>query len=400
MKILLVIIDGLSDEPIPQLGNKTPLEAAKTPNLDWLAKEGICGLVEPFLYQSIIPTSEDTHFALFGYNPKIYRIRRGLVTALGCGIKIKKGDITLRGNFANIDENLNVISRRVRGVKDAQLLIKKLNGLTIEGVKILIKDAIDSRLAIVLRGENLSSQISDGDLFYLKLEKKAAKISPLKKNPQSIKTAKILNKFLERAHFILREHPLNKKRERLGLLPVNYILTRGASGFKKIPSFQEKYKFKSCFIAGGVLYKGIAKILGMKEIKVKGATGTANTNLKGKISAIKKGLKNYDFIFLHIKATDTFSHLGDFLGKKEFIEKIDKKLKPLLGLKNTLIVVTADHSTCSLLKRHCLEPIPILIFGNGKDGINKFSEKNCGKGKLGKIKQIDLMSRILSSTCF
>ncbi|MFQ6084263.1 MAG: phosphoglycerate mutase, partial [Candidatus Aminicenantia bacterium] len=106
-------------------------------------------------------------------------------------------------------------------------------------------------------------------------------------------------------------------------------------------------------------------------------------------------VKKYDFIFCHIKGTDILSEDGNFLGKKKFIEKIDKNIKPLLQLKNTLIVVTADHSTCSLLKRHCKTPIPILIYGAGRDSVKEFSEKACKKGKLGKIKQTLLMSKIL-----
>jgi len=139
----------------------------------------------------------------------------------------------------------------------------------------------------------------------------------------------------------------------------------------------------------------------MNLIKVKGANGLPNTNLKGKVLATKKALKNYGFIFLHIKATDSLAEDGNFRGKKEFIEKIDRNLKILIGrregcsLKNTLIVVTADHSTCCSLKRHCSEPVPILIFGEGKDSVKEFSEKTCKKGKLGKIKQINLMKVIL-----
>jgi 2,3-bisphosphoglycerate-independent phosphoglycerate mutase len=381
------------------------LEAAFTPNLDFLAKNGICGLIKPYLYNTLIPTSEDTHFAQFGYDLKIYQIRRGLPTVLGCKMKIKKGEVALRGNLANVDENLNINIRRVVGVKNVQLLIKDLNGIKIDNIKFLVKDAIDSRLGIIMRGKGLSYQISDSDPFYTKLEKKVAKVLPLKKDKKAIKTAKILNQFLEKAHNILKNHPLNKKREKEGLIPANYVITRGASFLKKVPSFEKKYKLKAAFVAGGVLYKGIAKILGMKEIKIKGATGLFNTNLKGKILAVKKNLKKYDFIFCHIKATDTFSHLGDFQAKKEFIEKIDKNLKPILNLKNTLIVVTADHSTCSLLKRHCNEPIPILIYGKEKDKVEKFSEKACQRGKLEVIDQLNLMPKILKianrfySTC-
>jgi 2,3-bisphosphoglycerate-independent phosphoglycerate mutase len=132
----------------------------------------------------------------------------------------------------------------------------------------------------------------------------------------------------------------------------------------------------------------------MEEIKVEGADGTIKTNLKGKFLAVKKAIKDYDFIFLHIKACDNLAEDGKFLEKKEFIEKIDQNLEPILNLKDVLIVITGDHSTCSLKKSHCILPNPILIYGAKKDGCEKFSERECKKGKLGILKQVDLMKKI------
>lgn len=393
-KILLVIIDGLGDKPISQLGNKTPLEAAKTPNLDRMAQKGICGLVKP-VFTTAIPTSEEAHFSIFGYDPKIYRIRRGIFTAMGAGMKMKLGDIALRGNFGTVDKNLKMVDRRAGRISETQPLIDTLNGMTINRVKFLLKAAGGHRIGIILRGKNLSSNISDGDPHYGKLGKKAKKIVPLDKSRQAKFTAQVLNEFLEKVNLLLKNHPLNKKRKKQGFPPANYILTRGASSLIKIPSFKKRYNLRTCCIAGKVLYKQIGKFLGMRLMPVKGADGSPKTNLKGKIQAAKNAFKKYDFIFLHIKATDSLAEDGNFRGKKEFIEKIDKNLKLLLGLKNTLIVVTADHSSCSNLKRHCKEPIPLLIYGDGQDKIEKFSEKACRKGKLGKIRQLDLMSKIL-----
>lgn len=394
MKLLLIIIDGLSDKPIPKLGNKTPLGAAKTPNLDYLAKKGICGrlLVK---FRGATPTSEEAHFSLFGYNPELYKIRRGIITATGAGIKAKKGDVGLRGNFATVDEKLNIIDRRAGRIKKPTDLIEALRGIRINGVRFLLESATGHRLGIIIRGKNLSPNISDGDPFYGKLGKRARKIKPLDKSKKAAFTAKVLNEFLEKAHLILKTHPQNKKREKMGLPPANYILTRGASSFSKLPSFEKKYGLKACCIAGKFLYQQIGRILGMKLIKVKGANGKVNTNLKGKVTAALAALKKFNFIFLHIKAADSLAEDGNFLGKKNFIEKIDKNLKPLLKLKNTLVVVTADHSTCCALKRHCSEPVPLLIYGVISDSVQKFSERECQKGKLGKFEQLKLMSKIL-----
>jgi len=391
-KIFLIIVDGLGDRPISQLGNKTPLEAAATPNLNWLAKNGICGLVSPFLFpRDEYPTSAGAHIALFGYMN--YFLGRGPYEVTGIGMKMKEGDIAFRGNFATVDLNFKIIDRRAGRIKQTKPLIKSLAGIKIDGVKFLIKESYGHRVGLIMRGKGLSSNISKGDPK--KAGVKAKKIVPLDKSKEAEFTAEVLNKFLEKAHRILKEHPLNKKRKKQELLPANYLLVRGAGKFKETPGFKQRYGLKAACIAGGGLYKGIAKILGMDLIKVKGATGFANTDLKGKISTSKNALGKYDFIFLHIKATDTFSHDGDFQGKKEFIEKIDKNLKPILGLKNVLVAVTADHSTCCILKKHCIEPIPILIFGNGRDSVKEFSEKACQKGKLGKFPQLNLMPKIL-----
>ena len=397
MKILFIVLDGLGDEPIKKLKNMTPLESAKTPNLDYLAEKGVSGLMEP-CYSMAIPTSEEGHFSLFGYNSEKLGIRRGIFTAKGAGIKVRSGDVALRGNFGTVDKNLNLIDRRAGRIEKTGPLIKSLSKIKIEGVRFLMKSAHEHRIGIVMRGKNLSSRISDGDPFYSSLGKKAKKIIPLDKSSKAAFTAKALNEFLAKAQEVLKDHPLNKKREKQGLLPANYILVRGASSVKKIDSFKKKYGLKACCIAGKLLYQQIAESLGMKIIKVKGANGLISTNLKGKIEAVRKSFKDYDFVFLHIKATDSLSEDGDFLGKKKFIEKIDKRMKPLLKLKDTLIIVTADHSTCCLLKRHCARDIPVLIYGAGEDSVKKFSEKDCNKGGLGKFKQIKLMSKILSIT--
>ena len=390
MKIFLIIIDGLGDKPIPQLGNKTPLEKAKTPNLDLLAKDGICGLILPWTQKGKLPTSDDCHLALFGYSPEKSNPGRGVFEVLGIGEKILKNDICFRGNFATINKNSIIIDRRAERIEETESLIFALNKIKIEGIKILIKKAFGYRVGIILRGKNLSEKVTSNDPK--KIGVKVLKISGKEKKAKL--TADILNEFLEKAQVILENHKLNKKRKKQGKLPGNYLLVRGAGKLKKVKSFQEKYGLKSAFISGGTLYQGIAKYLGMKEIKVKGADGSVKTDLKGKFLAGKKALCNYDFVFLHIKAADSLAEDGNFKEKKKFIEKIDQNLKFLP--KDSLIIITADHSTCSLQKRHCLEPIPILISGKEKDRVGQFSEKACRKGKLGKFKQLELMPKILN----
>jgi 2,3-bisphosphoglycerate-independent phosphoglycerate mutase len=376
------------------------LEAARTPNLDFLARQGICGLITP-CYRGSFPTSKDAHLSLFGYDLKKWNIGRGVFEVLGIGMKMKKEDVALRGNFATLatggvsQSNLKIIDRRAGRIQNSEPLIRALQGIEIKGVRFLIGKGVSHRLGIIMRprpGVKLSEKISDGDLHRVGI--KPPKIRPLTKTKEAKFTAEVLNEFLERAHQILENHPLNKKRKKKGLLPANYILVRGVGKLRKIPSFQKKWKMKSCCIAGGVLYKGIGRVLGMDLIKVKGATGKADTNLKAKFEAAKKALKKYDFCYLHIKATDNFGHDGDCLGKRKFIEKVDRNLKPILSLENTLIVVTSDHSTPCQMKEHTPDPLPVLVYGGGKDDVKKFSEKECSKGKLGKLKSAEFLKRL------
>lgn len=389
-KILLIIIDGLGDEKIPALNGKTPLEAAQKPNLNFLAKNGICGVVEPWVEKGKLPTSEDCHLALFGFNPKTKNPGRGVLEVLGIGEKILKNDICFRGNFATVDENLVIIDRRAGRIEKTQSLIKALNKIEVKEAKIIIKKAFGHRFGLILRGKKLSEKVTSNDP-----KKVGEKVLKIFGKGKAKKTADILNEFLAKAHLLLENHPLNKQRKKEGKLPANYLLLRGAGKFKEIESFEQKYGLKSAFIAGGTLYKGIGRYLKMKEIKVKGANGMVNTNLKGKFLAAKKAIKKYSFVFLHIKAPDNLAEDGNFLGKKAFIEKIDQKLNLLFDLKNVLIVITGDHSTSSLAKSHSLEPIPVLIFGNGQDRVEEFSEEKCKSGKLGKIFQLNLMTTIL-----
>ena len=392
MKIILIIIDGLGDEPIPQFGNKTPLEAAKTPNLDFLAEKGVSGEVLSCVAEGKLPTSEESHLDLFGFDSKIYNPGRGVLETMGIGLKILAGDVCLRGNFATLDnESFKIKDRRAGRIEKTENLIKAISEIEIDNVKFLIGKAVSHRIGVIMRGKNLSAEISGSDPKQEWV--RPMRIRALKNTKEAKFTAEVLNQFLEKSFDILKNHPLNKKRK----LPANCILLRGAGKYKKIPGFYEKYGLKACCIAGGTLYKGIGKFLGMDLIESRKFTGLPKTDLKEKFSVAKKSLDKYDFVFCHIKAADNFAEDGDFQGKKDFIEQIDKKLKNLLDLKNVLIAVTGDHSTCSLLKRHCLEPLPVLVYNDKikPDIVKEFSEKACEKGGLGKIKQINLMKKIM-----
>ena len=404
-KIILIICDGIGDLPIKELGNKTPLEAANKPNIDRMAKEGVNGIMH-VLGKGIRPNSDEAHLTLFGYDLKKDYPGRGPIEAAGVGIKLEHGDIAIRANLATVDKELRVKDRRAGRIENTSPFVKQLGGMKINGVKFIVKPGTGYRVAVVMRGKGLSDKISNSDVHYVTEDKvvedwlnhKVNTIKPLDKTKEAKLTADALQKFLEKSHEIFEKNPLNDKREKEGKLRGNYLLTRGPGYYKKLKTFKQKYGLKSCCIAGAGLYKGLGAIAGMDLIHVKGATGLPNTDVKAKINAVKKCIKKYDFAYVHIKPTDIFGENGDYQGKKNFIEKIDKAMGLLKDFKG-LVVMTADHSTPCNRKDHSADPVPVLIHGTNikPDNISKFGESECKKGGLGTLMGKDLMKVILKS---
>ena len=393
-KVILLIMDGLGDTKKPN----TPLESAKTPNMNELAREGITGTMLT-LGGRVVPTSDKAHLVLFGYNLKEYYPGRGPLEALGAGMKLKKGDVAFRTNFGTI-KNGKVIDRRAGRIETKySIKLGKILSMKIEDVKLIFRGTVEHRGALILRGEGLSDKVCGTDPHKLGKPKKCCSLDGKK---DSKKTARIINKFMELSIEKLSQNQLNIRREKVGKVPANIVLLRGAGKFRKIPTMKKRFNIKSTAIAGGALYKGVAKYVGMNVLDVKGATGDRNTNLKAKGRSVLSSLKNSDFVFVHVKATDSFSHDGDCVGKKNMIERVDKELLPYLfkairNKKNKIgLIITGDHSTPCELKKHSADPVPILMWGFGKDNIKKFGEKYCKKGKLGKIYGKEIISCILN----
>jgi len=384
-KIVILVCDGLGDRPIKNLGALTPLEAAKTPNLDALAKEAECGMMYT-LGRCQVPGSDVAHLAIMGYSQHEYYSGRGTIEVAGIGINLRPGDVALRGNFGTVDDNQLIIDRRAGRIRVVEQLTQSLDGLEIDGVKFVVKPGTGHRAGIVMRGEGLSNAIIDADPHKPGIP--IRNVTPTNNSPKAQRTAQVLNKFLEKSHEILKKHPLNEIRKKEGKYPANYLLVRGAGFYKKVPSFEERYNLSSCCIAGGGLYKGVGSFLGMKVIKVPEATGLPDTNIKAKFQSVLTCIDKYDFVFVHVKAADSLGEDGNFEGKKNFIEKLDSASKLLLNLPDdVLLIITADHSTPCELKSHSADAVPILYRGNGvrTDDVMAFNERACKKGGLGII---------------
>lgn len=395
-KAVLLVLDGLGDRPSPELDYLTPLEKANTPNLDRLAEQGICGMLD-ILGLGKVPASDVAHLTLFGYDIKNYYPGRGPIEVAGLGIKLQPGDVALRGNMGTVNEDMIIVDRRAGRITDVSDFAKDVDGIEIDGVKFIVKPGTAHRFGIVMRGKGLSDSIQDVDPKTVGQPPKEP--LPLSNSPEAQFTCEVLKKFLKEAHNIFKDKPINKQRQSEGLPPANYILVRGAGFYAGIPSFNEQYGLSACVIAGGGLYKGVGAYLGMDVIDVPGATALPNTDVHAKFVKVLECIDKYDFIFVHVKAADSLGEDGNYKGKTEFIEKVDKALSTLFDLPNdTLLVVTGDHSTPWMLKRHSADPVPILMKGQSVrvDNINTFGERACAQGGMGKFHGLELMPEIIN----
>ncbi len=395
MKILLIIADGLGDRPAEELGGKTPLEAAIKPNINFLSKNGITGLIDP-IRPGIIPGSDTSHLSYLGYDPYKYYTGRGPFEALGTGLNLKPGDIAFRANFATIDKNGIVKDRRAGRIRTGTDLLAKSLNMKIEDIEILFKEGTEHRGALVLRGPGLSTNVTDNDPH-----EEGVPVPPvIPLSPDGEKTARILNKFFEKSKETLNIHDVNIERRQKSLNEANAILFRGGGLVPDLPSFEVKNGISGGYVAAVSLVSGICRLAGMKNFTPPGVTGSTDTNVALKLKAAIKGLEEVDFVLVNIKGTDIAGHDGDAVKKKEFIEKIDRAIgeELMTHRENILIAFTGDHSTPASLKEHSSDPVPILINykGSRKDEIENFNENSVRNGTL-RIKGNELMDVLKSS---
>lgn len=398
MRTLLVLLDGLGDRPSCILNDKTPLEYAKTPNLDAFAKKSRTGLMVP--YKNGVPLgTEVAHFLLWGYSLSEFP-GRGVIEALGEDIELKDNSIYLRATFGYVErkDGFFVKDRRTKNISVEEInhLINSLPK-EIENYEFKLHYSFDTHciLEITSKDCEISDKISDSDPFYR--ERHVLKIKPLEnisKSPEfenAEKTAEILNKYLLKCSEILENHSINIKRKEQGLHVANFLLTKWAGKKTEIDSFEYRWGMNAAIVAKSSVFKGLSKLLKMDYYP---EADFETAFLKG------IELKNYDFVHIHTKEPDEAAHTKNPVNKVEVIEKIDKCLEKINELSEELIIVTADHSTPSVgTLIHSGEEVPIAVFKNGIiiDSNEYFNEKECSKGYLN-LKSKDLMNLILNYT--
>jgi 2,3-bisphosphoglycerate-independent phosphoglycerate mutase len=403
LKAILFIADGMADRPVKELSCKTPLEAAHRPSLNQIAKSGICGLIDP-IAPGIPPGSDAATLALLGYDALRVYSGRGALEALGSGMKVQPGDVAFRCNFATVNQKSIVLDRRAGRIsnEDAAKLAHCLARVRLaksSNADFLFKNTIQHRAVLTLKGPKLSTAVTDSDPE--KVGEKVLQVKPLDNSSEAESTAKILNGLLHEFQKVLKNNPINKERVKRGLPPANIVLSRGAGTVPNVETLSQVYNVKSACVAAAPLVRGVCKVAGMKLVEVKGATGTLQTDYMAKSKAAVQALKECDLVLLHVKAADVASHDGKVKQKIEVIENVDCMAGYLLDKvdpDSTYLTVTADHTTSTVTGNHEGDPVPVAIVGPyvRRDNVEKYDERSCVRGGLGRIRGLDLMPILMN----
>jgi 2,3-bisphosphoglycerate-independent phosphoglycerate mutase len=377
-KIVLLVMDGLGGIPL-EPGSHTALEAAKTPHLDRLAKEGILGQFIP-IRSGITPGSGPAHLALFGYDPLAYEVGRGVLEATGIGMEIGVEDIAARGNLCTLDSSGNISDRRAGRISsdEAIPLVQKLDEIEIPGISLDVRHVREYRFAVVMRGADLHPEIADTD-------PQATGIPPLSaraEKPTSEKAAEYFNRWIKQAGEVLSAE---KK--------ANGLTLRGFSSDPRLPQFTEIYGLRSASIAVYPMYRGVSRLVGMDVIPFDGDSP------EQEFETAASQWNGFDFFFIHIKKTDSSGEDGDIEKKARVIEGVDNALPALLNLNPDVLAVTGDHSTPAKLKSHSWHPVPFLLWAPGTariDSQDTFGERSCQLGGLGTFPGTDIMPLLMA----
>ncbi|MEA2459921.1 MAG: 2,3-bisphosphoglycerate-independent phosphoglycerate mutase [Actinomycetota bacterium] len=422
-KIVYVILDGLGDDPLPQLGGKTPLEAAQTPNLDRLARDGRNGYVTT-VGEGIAPESDIAVFAVLGYDPHEHHTGRGPIESVGVGLKVNDGDLAYRVNFATVEEEGDgwiIEDRRVgRDLTsdEAHALADEVQEkVAIPGATFEFKATIGHRGVLVLRSDEgpLSAEVENSDPAYGRqgalgvaketFDNHVVHVRPVaghEDDEPAERAARLTNEWLRAAYDVLEASEINTKRRSQGKLPGNFILTRdGGDHLPDLQTFKEKFGPQmGCFVEMPVEL-GIARLMDMGIVEA--PTGIPVTQQYDEWAALAlEAIEGYDGLYIHIKGPDVPAHDGDFEGKIKSIEEIDSiffaRLLDSLDLSRSIVAVTADHSTSCARKSHTDGPVPLLVSGAGvsSDSVETYGETASRRGAMGHLLGPQIMPNLVA----
>ena len=377
-KIVYLIMDGLGGLPREE-GGRTELETARKPYLDNLARQSVCGLLDPIGY-GITPGSGPAHFSLFGYDPVKTNVGRGLLSAAGVDFPITERDLFMRVNFATIDREGRVIDRRAGRIdtEENRRICRKLksNVKLPDGIEAFFETEKEHRALFVLRGDDLREEIGETD----PQKTREFPHAPVALIPEATATAGLIRSLMDQSKAILADEE-----------KANMVLFRGYSRFHRFAGMEERFGLNALAIASYPMYRGIARLLGM-------TVGPQTSTIEEEIQTLEKCYNDYDFFFIHVKPTDSRGEDGNFDAKVKVIEEVDTFIPRIMALDPDVLVVTGDHSTPAALSGHSWHPVPAILFAKTcrPDGVSRFGERDCIAGGLGRMPMVYLMGLALA----
>lgn len=399
MKYVVFLGDGMADYKVEQLGNKTPLDVAKKPMIDKLAKTSIYGMVKT-VPDNMKPGSDTANLSALGYDPRKFYTGRSPLEAVSVGVPLNDDDITFRVNLVTLSDD--------EPYENKTMIDYSSDEITTPEAKELIESV----------AKELNSDVYSfypGFSYRHILVKKKSKLTYNLTPPHDISGKKVteylpkgedsdeLLNLMKKSCSILKNHPVNKKRIKNGLRPANSIWIWGEGSKAVLPSFESLRGLKGGVVSAVDLIKGIAISAGLKSVDVEGATGNINTNFDGKAASAINLLKECDFVYIHLEAPDECGHRGEVENKVKSIELIDEKIvTPVINyLKSTnepfRALVMPDHPTPLALRTHVMDPVPFILYDSRKDeqGIDKYCEENCEKSDIFIKDGYTLMSKLI-----
>ncbi len=400
MKYIIILADGASDYPVPELGGKTPLMVANKPNIDALCRRSRCGLLET-VPGDMPPGSEIANLAVLGYDVRKVYQGRGVLEAASLGVLLDSGELAMRCNLICVDPEGKIKNHSAGHIssEESHQLIDFINrNLSTEHFRFY--NGVSYRHLFVMKGG--SNQIEctpphdvPGTPFRQVLVKS--------RKPDGEGTAALLNELILKSQQTLPEHPVNKARVGAGKDPAN-SLWFWSPGYKpQMQTFQELYGKTGAVISAVDLIYGIGAYAGFEAVKVPGSTGLWNTNYEGKAQAAVDALKRVDLVYLHIEASDEAGHEGDYELKVRTLEYLDQRVVKYIveqtaGLEEPVtIAILPDHPTPCALRTHVHDPVPFMIYHPDvkPDGVEKYDEESVKEGYYGLLKGKEFIAALL-----
>jgi len=383
MKYIVVLGDGMADEPLAELHGKTPLEYAETPNMDRMAREGACGMLRT-IPDGFEAGSDIANMSVLGYAPEKYYTGRGPLEAMSMGIDLAPDDVAYRCNLVTVENDImaDFSSGHISSAEGRELFAS----LQLSIPEVMVRAGVSYRNLLVAHGGEAARTTPPHDI----VGQGIAPFLPIGRD------AGLLLQCMEKSRSVFGNHPVNRARIAAGKPPATQIWPWSGGHKPAFPLFREKYGKTGGIISAVDLLNGIARCAGMEVIRVPGATGYLDTDYEAKGKYALDAIGHLDFVYLHIEAPDEAGHLGSIEEKVKAIERVDEVVGMILERFDGVLAVLPDHPTPIRVKTHTRDPVPFVVRGKGKNGTPEFSEKAARSGSLGVKNAVDFLDFLFS----